>query len=310
MLVLVFVLSSFLDNIAAALIGGTVARHVFRGKVHIGYLAAIVAASNAGGAGSVVGDTTTTMMWIDGVSPLSVVEAYVAAVVAMLIFAVPASMLQQRHSPIVKDSAVKGGIDFIRVLIVAAMLIAALAANILANLKFPFLLGTVPVLGLAVWVVILATAGVRRPDWKIMPETFKGTVFLLALVTAASMMPVEKLPAASWQTALGLGFVSAVFDNIPLTALALKQGGYDWGYLAYAVGFGGSMIWFGSSAGVALSNMYPEAKSVGLLGPAWLAGHHRLCRGLLRDAGRARLAPRRAALIRLHKRAGRPARPP
>jgi hypothetical protein len=55
-----------------------------------------------------------------------------------------------------------------------------------------------------------------------------------------------------------------VFDNIPLTALALKQGGYDWGFLAYCVGFGGSMIWFGSSAGVAISNMYPEAKSVGL----------------------------------------------
>jgi len=53
-----------------------------------------------------------------------------------------------------------------------------------------------------------------------------------------------------------------VFDNIPLTALALKQGGYDWGFLAYAVGFGGSMIWFGSSAGVALTNMYPEARSV------------------------------------------------
>jgi hypothetical protein len=57
-----------------------------------------------------------------------------------------------------------------------------------------------------------------------------------------------------------------VFDNIPLTALALTQGGYDWGVLAYAVGFGGSMIWFGSSAGVALSNLFPEAKSVG----AWL----------------------------------------
>ena len=99
-----------------------------------------------------------------------------------------------------------------------------------------------------------------------MPETLKGTIFLLALVTCASLMPVEELPLASWQTALGLGFLSAVFDNIPLTALALKQGGYDWGYLAYAVGFGGSMIWFGSSAGVALSNMYPEAKSVG----SWL----------------------------------------
>ena len=42
LLALVFVLSSFLDNIAAALIGGTVARHVFQGRVHIGYLAAIV----------------------------------------------------------------------------------------------------------------------------------------------------------------------------------------------------------------------------------------------------------------------------
>jgi hypothetical protein len=119
------------------------------------------------------------------------------------------------------------------------------------------------VIGAAVWVAILLTATVRRPDWGLLPDAFKGSVFLLALVTCASLMPVEKLPAASWHTTLGLGFVSAVFDNIPLTALALKQGGYDWGMLAYAVGFGGSMIWFGSSAGVAISNMYPQAKSVG-----------------------------------------------
>ena len=144
------------------------------------------------------------------------------------------------------------------------MLIAALVVNVVTNLHFPELLGRVPVLGLSVWVVLFATAPLRRPDWRVLPEAFKGTIFLLALVTAASMMPVENLPPASWQTALGLGFLSAVFDNIPLTALALKQGGYDWGYLAYTVGFGGSMIWFGSSAGVALSNQYPEAKSVGV----------------------------------------------
>jgi hypothetical protein len=140
----------------------------------------------------------------------------------------------------------------------------ALVANVWANLGAPDLLDLMPVIGLAVWAAIFVTAPLRAPDWKVMPETLKGTIFLLSLVTAASLMPVEKLPLASWQTTLGLGFVSAVFDNIPLTALALKQGGYDWGFLAYAVGFGGSMIWFGSSAGVALSNMYPEAKSVGL----------------------------------------------
>lgn len=264
LLAIVFVLSSFLDNIAAALIGGTMARHVFRGKVHIGFLAAIVAASNAGGSGSVVGDTTTTMMWIAGVSPLSVLEAFVAAGVALIIFGIPAALQQHRYSPILKQAPRGLRIEWVRVYIVVAILIAAIAANITGNLKFPALLDVVPVIGLAVWAVILAAAPLRRPDWEVMPETFKGTIFLLALVTSASMMPVEKLPAASWQTALGLGFLSAVFDNIPLTALALKQGGYDWGYLAYTVGFGGSMIWFGSSAGVALSSMYPEARSVGL----------------------------------------------
>ena len=263
LLAIVFVLSSFLDNIAAALIGGTMARHVFRGKVHIGYLAGIVAASNAGGSGSVVGDTTTTMMWIDGISPLSVLEAYVAAIAGFLIYGIPAAIQQHRYSPILKDAPRGLQIDWPSLAIVFAILVIAIGANVTANLKYPAVLDVVPVIGLAVWIVILAAAPLRQPDWKIMPETFKGTIFLLALVTNASLMPVEELPLASWQTAFGLGFLSSVFDNIPLTALALKQGGYDWGFLAYCVGFGGSMIWFGSSAGVALSNMYPEAKSVG-----------------------------------------------
>ena len=95
-----------------------------------------------------------------------------------------------------------------------------------------------------------------------MKNSWKGTIFLVSLVTCASMMPVEELPPASWQSAFILGFVSAVFDNIPLTKLCLDQGGYDWGMLAYTVGFGGSMFWFGSSAGVALTNKFPEGRNV------------------------------------------------
>jgi len=261
---IVFVLSGFLDNIAAALIGGTMARHVFKGKVHIGYLAALVGASNGGGAGSVLGDTTTTMMWIAGISPLNVLDAYIPAAVALIVFGIPASRLQQRYSAIEKQPPRRLRIEWMRLFIVGAILIAAVLANVVTNIKFPEVLDKAPVLGLAVWAVILATSPLRRPDWRVMPETAKGTLFLLALVLCASMMPVDKLPTPSWQTSLGLGFASAVFDNIPLTALALKQGGYDWGMLAYAVGFGGTMTWFGSSAGVALANMYPEAKSVGL----------------------------------------------
>jgi Na+/H+ antiporter NhaD/arsenite permease-like protein len=257
LLAMIFVLSSFLDNIAAALIGGTIAASVFKRKVHIGYLAAIVAASNAGGAGSVVGDTTTTMMWIDGVDPLDVLHAYVAAAVALVVFGIPAALLQHKHMAMSRDfHAAHRRLGARR--LVAFMLVAAIATNVAISPSRPQAADRPS--RRAVWVALLLAVPLRNPSgvWCPVPQ---GSIFPLSLVTCASMMPVEKLPAASWQTAFGLGFVSAVFDNIPLTALALKQGGYDWGMLAYAVGFGGSMLWFGSSAGVALSNLFPEAKS-------------------------------------------------
>jgi Na+/H+ antiporter NhaD/arsenite permease-like protein len=268
MLILVFCISAFLDNIAAAMIGGTMAAVLYQRKVHIGFLAAIVAASNAGGAGSVVGDTTTTMLWIGGVAPSQVFEAYAGSVVALLIFGVIAARQQHAYQPILKDAPKGSHIHWARLAIVAIILLSAVGANVYFNLNNPAVLDHFPVIGVAVWLAILATAPWCTPTWRLLPEAFKGSVFLLSLVMCAAMMPVQHLPAASWQSAFGLGFLSAVFDNIPLTALALKQGGYDWGFLAYAVGFGGSMLWFGSSAGVALSNMYPEAKSVG----AWIKG--------------------------------------
>jgi Na+/H+ antiporter NhaD/arsenite permease-like protein len=268
LLVMIFVLSSFLDNIAAALIGGTIANVVFRGKVHIGYLAAIVAASNAGGSGSVVGDTTTTMMWIAGVKPMQVFEAYTESGLALLVFGIPAALQQHRHSPISNDAPPNVHVDWARIAIVAVILITAVVVNIVVNVRYAEIADTFPFIGAAVWVAIIICVPIREPHWLEVRSAFRGSMFLLSLVFAASMMPVQKLPNASWQVALGLGFVSAVFDNIPLTALALKQGGYDWGYLAYAVGFGGSMIWFGSSAGVALASQFPAARSA----VAWVRG--------------------------------------
>ena len=107
LLIFVFILSSFLDNIAAALIGGTIALVVFKNRVHIGYIAALVAASNAGGSGSVVGDTTTTMMWIDGVKAFNVLHAYVAAGIALLFFAWFAAHQQDKYQPIQSDAELK-----------------------------------------------------------------------------------------------------------------------------------------------------------------------------------------------------------
>jgi Na+/H+ antiporter NhaD/arsenite permease-like protein len=251
LLVFIFILSSFLDNIAAALIGGTVALVVFKHKVHLGFIAAMVAASNAGGAGSVVGDTTTTMMWIDGISAFNVVHAYVAATAALIFFALVASHQQDRYQRIMKDPKKNVRVNHAKLVTVALILAGAIISNILYDM---------PALG--VWIAILISSILSRVPWKEVSGALKGTVFLLCLVTSASLMPVEELPDASWVTALSLGFLSAVFDNIPLTKICLDQGFYDWGMLAYTVGFGGSMVWFGSSAGVAITNKFPEGRNV------------------------------------------------
>jgi len=243
------VLSTFLDNIAAAMIGGVMARQLYRGRVSVGYLAAIVAASNAGGAGSVIGDTTTTMMWIAGVPALCVAMAFVPSVVAIVFSGVIAGRAQQRAQPIQKDVAHRVRIVMARLAVVGMIIGGTIITNVL--LDFP---------AVGVWVAILIGGLMVPTPWGELAKAWKGSLFLLSLVLSASLMPVESLPAPSWQTALALGFVSALFDNIPLTALAIYQNGYDWGMLAYAVGYGGSMIWFGSSAGVAITNSFPEAK--------------------------------------------------
>jgi Na+/H+ antiporter NhaD/arsenite permease-like protein len=255
LLCMVFVMSAFLDNIAAAMIGGTIALHVYKGEVSIGFLAAIVAAANAGGAGSVLGDTTTTMMWIGGVHWTQVLKAFIGAVIALMVFGVVGAWQQHKRRPISRDPSPGARLRWPRLAGVGLMLVLTIAANVL--LDFP---------AAGVWLAILLCAPFLKTDWRVLSQSLKGSLFLVALVATASMMPVDALPPASWVSALGLGFVSSVFDNIPLTKLALDQGGYDWGVLAYAVGFGGSITWFGSSAGVAISNIFPQARSVG----SWL----------------------------------------
>ncbi|MPM14735.1 hypothetical protein SDC9_61099 [bioreactor metagenome] len=251
LLIMVFVLSSFLDNIAAALIGGTIALVVFNKNVHIGYLAAIVAASNAGGAGSVIGDTTTTMMWIDGVNFVEVLHAFIASGVALFIFAWFASHQQHKMQPIQKNATEGIKVKWGNLFVVLLILAGAITSNVMFDMPW-----------LGVWVALVIGMIFTKVPWGEVSGSIKGAVFLLSLVFCASMMPVDTLPEAHWSTAFILGFISAVFDNIPLTKLCLDQGHYDWGMLAYAVGFGGSMIWFGSSAGVALTNKFPQGRNV------------------------------------------------
>ena len=62
--------------------------------------------------------------------------------------------------------------DVPRVAIVVLILAAAVAVNVVVNVKFAHLADSFPFLGVAVWAAILLTAGVRRPDWEVLPDTF------------------------------------------------------------------------------------------------------------------------------------------
>lgn len=259
LLIVIFVMSIFLDNIAAAMIGATIAASVFRGKVSIGYIAASVAAANAGGAGSVIGDTTTTMAWIKGYSPIQVLPAFVGATASLFFFGVIAAIQQQQHQPIVKDEEEHHQIDWTRLIIVAIILASAVVTNFYINVYQREHADSLPWIGMAVWFGILITAPLRHPHWQGVIHASRGAIFLIGLVLSAGMVPLSGLPKPSWETELGIAFFSAVFDNIPLMALALKQGGYVIERLTYSTGCGGSMTSFGSSAGVAATGHFPYA---------------------------------------------------
>ena len=155
LLVMVFVLSSFLDNIAAALIGGAMAHQLFKGKVHVGYLAGIVAASNAGGAGSRGGRHDDD----DDVDcrrpPGQVFEAIVAA---------SRGAAHQRHrrrqaaACLFADHQGRARrhakVDWARVGIVVLILFAAIVTNVLMNIRFPASADNFPAIGVAVWAAI------------------------------------------------------------------------------------------------------------------------------------------------------------
>ena len=74
------------------------------------------------------------MLWIAGVSPLSVVHAYLAAASALLVFGIPASLAQQKYAPVVKDPPRGLRISFKYVAVVIFVLSSAIAAKVGAHL--------------------------------------------------------------------------------------------------------------------------------------------------------------------------------
>ena len=212
LLALVWLVSGVLDNIAAALIGVVAASRLFT-RLHPGYVAGIVAAANGGGAGSVIGDTTTTMMWLEGIRPTAVLPAYLGALVALMVFGIAAARQQARWATLSAAAEHPAPVDRIRVAIVSASIAALACTNVVASARLraacrgPARAGGRRLAGAAGrWspaAVRLAGGGPRRP----------GPLFLLVLVLSASLLPVDRLPRPTVFTTILLGFLSAVLTT-------------------------------------------------------------------------------------------------
>ena len=201
------------------------------------------------------------MLWLSGVSAWDVMRAYVGAIPALLVISIPMVLRQHRFSPFLKKAAFTEGVDTVYLVLVLGTLTLTVVAGGLSSYFSYAGLADGPWVGGILWLCLFAAHFIRPADWKPLAQSLKGAIFLLSLVFSSWLMPVSFLPAPSMSSTFFLGLLSSLIDNIPLTALCIKQTGYDWAWLAYAVGFGGSLMWFGSSAGVALVGMFPHIGS-------------------------------------------------
>ena len=278
---LAFFLSAVLDNLTTTIVMISLMRKLLRDRNDRLLLAGvIVIAANAGGAWTVIGDVTTTMLWIKHkITTFDVMVAVVLPSLACLL--VPLLLLSR---------TVRGPIDF------AADAPAGEAPEIPQWHKQLFLcLGVggllfVPIfkmithlppyhgmmLSLAVlWVVselvnrtadeqLHSRSGVLAALKRI---DMSAILFFLGILLAVGALAATGLlsSAAAWldrtvpsldAVAVIIGLISAVVDNVPLVAAGIEM--YElpvndrfWMLLAYCAGTGGSCLIIGSAAGVA-----------------------------------------------------------
>ena len=98
----------------------------------------------------------------------------------MVIFGIPAALQQHRYSPIIRDAPRGLEIEWTRIGIVAAILVVAILANVIANLRFPALLDHDPGNRAGGLGGDLGHRAAAPPGLGDHAGNFKGTIFLLA----------------------------------------------------------------------------------------------------------------------------------
>ena len=278
---LTFFLSSVLDNLTTTIVMISLLRKILATRQdRLMFAGLVVIAANAGGAWTVIGDVTTTMLWIKNkISTVPVMQelflpsltCIVVPLLGMSFFArgpiVGPSSDSNNHAKSVRPS--------IKTLFLVLGLGGLLSVPIFkAVTHLPPYIGMIFALSI-LWIVSELIHANSDDDVK----TSTGLVQILKRIDMTSvlfflgiLLAVGSLGATGvlhdlafkldeWIAnkdivAVIIGFVSAVVDNVPLVAAGIEM--YDdpidsrfWMLLAYCAGTGGSCLIIGSAAGVA-----------------------------------------------------------
>lgn len=278
-----FFLSSVLDNLTTTIVVVSLLRKLVADReTRLLFIGIAIIAANAGGAWTVIGDVTTTMLWVKNkISTVNVMQdLFLASAVCLLIPLVITSRWLKGDLPPVSDVGDENDDKTIqpwhRTMFLVLGLGGLMTVPIFKALThLPPFMGMVMSLGV-LWIAselvshtmdekTRSSTGVlsalRRVD---MSSILFFLGILLAVGALGSVGILENI-AKSLQNYIGdtsiiaiiIGLVSAVVDNVPLVAAGIEMYSETptndsfWILLAYCAGTGGSCLIIGSAAGVA-----------------------------------------------------------
>ena len=268
---LAFFISPVADNLTTALILSTVLITIEKEKRNFLVPGAIniVVAANAGGAWSPFGDITTLMSWMAGKAPfIDFFYLFPASFLGWVLTAWLLSLYVPNETPHFdaskeqKMTVATGG----KVVIVLGVITIACAVLSQQVLNIP------PMWGMVFGLSLLKLYSYRlkrkvgeelhtfKSIGKIEHDTLLFFFGILAAVGALHFLGYLGLAVQLYDSLgpttvnIGIGFLSAIVDNVPVMSAVLKanptMGMDQWLLVTMTAGIGGSLISFGSAAGV------------------------------------------------------------
>ncbi len=272
---LAFVFSAFLDNLTTTIIFLQISKRFFKGKNLIKSASAIVIAANAGGVFSPIGDVTTTMLWLANkfTAQTILLQGFIPSLV---VFIVSTLLIGKTIVKDTSDTIEKiGRLGKTEWVVISLCLLSFLFPLFMTIIHLPPYFGLLLGLGMVWLVVDLAkirssqNASLSMSIEKFFQKTDIASLYFfigillsisalshLGILEAVSQKVFTNTPSVSRIIVgnVAIGGLSAIFDNIPLTAAAMEiiktTDPSLWVLLALTAGVGGSLLLIGSAPGI------------------------------------------------------------